>query len=305
MLSAYLFAEAHILLYHRFDDPRERVKSVNIKTSELREQFSYLKKNGYKVIKLSELVEKIKNKKTIEDKTIALTIDDAYDTFYKNGLPVFKEFNYHFTLFVYVDAVDHHFKDYMNWDEVKESAKYGDIALHSYKHPNLTELSEKEIREDTKEAFDHFSTKMGYKPKYYAYPFGKYNHKVKDVLASFGFEGIFNVDSGAVDNFYDPMNLDRMAMDSSSKLPELLKVQPLKLDLKINQVGDKITVKGKIENSKTKSIFIRVSKAKIFNIKTPKGEFEVSFGKDELNSKRKIAFFTEDHRQFTKLLDKE
>jgi len=305
MLSAYLFAEAHILLYHRFDDNREHVKTMNISTKNLKSHFEFLKQNGYKVIKMSELVEKIKNGKKIEDKTVVINIDDAYATFYTNALPIFKEYHYPFTLFVYVDAVTEHYKDYMPWNEVKECAKYGEIALHSFKHPNLTELNETEVTTDTKNAFDIFTKEMGCKPKYYAYPFGKYNHKVKDILTKFGFEAIVNTDGGAVDYYYDPLNLDRIAMNNSSNIASELKVQPLKLSLKINRVDDRITVKGKIENSLTKSIFIRISKSKLINKKTPNGEFELSFDKHELNSKGKLAFFTEDHRQFTKLLEKE
>ncbi len=304
-LSAYLFAEAHILLYHRFDDNREHAKSMNISTSKLRSQLTYLKQNGYKVIKLSELVDKIKNKKPIEPKTVVLTVDDAYDSFYKNGISVFRDFGYPFTLFVYVDAVDNHYKDYMSWDEVKVSAKYGELALHSYKHPNLTEMSEQALKDDTKTAFDHFATKMGYKPKYYAYPFGKYNKKVRDTIASFGFDAIVTTDGGAVDSYYNPLNLDRIALDNSSDLPSELKVEPLKLDLKTSIIDGNIVVKGKIENSQTKSIFVRISISKLVNIKTKNGEFELKFPKEQLNSKGKLAFFTEDHKQYTQIINKE
>lgn len=304
-LSAYIFAEAHILLYHRFDDSRPRVKAMNISTKNLRSNFEYMKKNGYKVIKMSELVDKIKNGKKIDDKTVVLNIDDAYKSFYTSGLPIFKEYGYPFTLFVYVDTVNHHYNDYMSWEEIRESSKYGEIALHSFSHPNLTALTEKQIREDTKRAYDDFSKEMGYKPAYYAYPFGKYNKEVRDTISSFGFSSIVNTDGGAVDYWYDTLNLDRIAMDDAKKIDYELKVQPLKLSLKIVKNGAKVKITGKIENSSTKSIFVRISKSKLLNIKTPKGEFEFEFDKSELNSKGKLAFFTEDHRQFTKLLDKE
>jgi len=302
-LPLYLFAEAHILLYHRFDDPRAKVGSMNIKSNELRAHFSYLKQNGYRVVKLSEVVDAIKNGKPIQDKTVVINIDDAYKTFYESGLKVFKEFGYPFTLFVYVDAVDHHYKDYMSWNEVRDAGKYGEIALHSFMHPNLVSLKIEEVKADTLAAFEHFTKEMGYKPRYYAYPFGLYNQAVKDAIAAFGFDAIVNVDGGAIDTYSDRLNLDRSALDSSKSIEKALAVKPLKMTLKTNQEGDKITISGKLENSQSKMLHARVYKNILLDAKVNNGEFSFSFDKSQLNSKRKVIFFTEDHRQATRLLN--
>jgi poly-beta-1,6-N-acetyl-D-glucosamine N-deacetylase len=302
-LPLYLFAEVHILLYHRFDDPRAKVGSMNIKSSELRAHFSYLKQNGYKVVKMSEVVDAIKNGKPIADKTVVLNIDDAYKTFYESGLKVFKEFGYPFTLFVYTDAVNHHYKDYMSWGEVREAAKYGEIGLHSQMHPNLTSLKVEDAKADTLMAFEYFTKEMGYKPKYYAYPFGLYNQAVKDAVAAFGFDAIVTVDGGAIDTYYDRLNLDRIALDSSKSIEKALAVKPLKMTIKTNQEGDKITVSGRLENSVSKVLHARIFKNIALETKVVNGEYSFSFDKSQLNSKRKVIFFTEDHRQATRLLN--
>lgn len=56
------------------------------------------------MVPLEKIIEKLKRKETIPSNWVALTIDDAYKSFYTQGLPLFKEYNYPFTLYVYVKA---------------------------------------------------------------------------------------------------------------------------------------------------------------------------------------------------------
>ena len=53
----FALADAHILVYHRFDDPRH--VSTDISIQNLRAQFEYFKNNGYEVVKLSRLVDAV------------------------------------------------------------------------------------------------------------------------------------------------------------------------------------------------------------------------------------------------------
>ena len=154
-----LWADATVFVYHRFNDTKHA--STSISNKKLRADFQYLKDNGYTVIKLSELANMLKEKRPIPPKTVALTIDDDYKSFYTNGLPIFKEFGYPFTLYVYVKATKKGYGDYMSWEEIKKSSQYGEIGLHSYDHPHLTYLDDKSIRHDTRNATKIFEEKLG------------------------------------------------------------------------------------------------------------------------------------------------
>ncbi|WP_064000265.1 hypothetical protein [Campylobacter iguaniorum] len=54
----WIFADAHIFIYHRFDDARH----PSISSQALRNQFNYFKQNGYKVVKLDEIIKKVASK---------------------------------------------------------------------------------------------------------------------------------------------------------------------------------------------------------------------------------------------------
>ena len=94
----FALADAHILVYHRFDEPRHA--STDISIQNLRAQFEYFKNNGYEVVKLSRLVGAVNAGEPIPDNWIVITIDDGYKSFYNKALEVFKEYNYPFAMMI-------------------------------------------------------------------------------------------------------------------------------------------------------------------------------------------------------------
>jgi peptidoglycan/xylan/chitin deacetylase (PgdA/CDA1 family) len=208
---SYIFANAHIFVYHRFAD--ERYKSADTTLKELTRQFEYFKSNNYTVVPLSKILDKLEKKEEIPTKWIALTVDDAYKSFYDNGLEVFKKYNYPFSLYVYVKATEKHYGDYMNWEQIKEASKYGEIGLHSYSHPRLQNLTQEEIIEDTKKAYDIFVKNLGITPETYAYPYGEFTEDVKSTLKNnFNFRAILNQNTGSINSKTDIFDIPRIAL---------------------------------------------------------------------------------------------
>lgn len=209
--AAYLYANAHIFVYHRFAD--DRYPSANTSKEELIKQFEYFKQNNYEVVPLKKIIDKLKQKEEIPQNWVALTIDDAYKTFYTNALEIFKEYNYPFSLYVYVEATNKRYGDYMSWEEIKESSKYGEIGLHSYSHPRLQNLSEEKVVADTKKSYDIFVKKLDIKPTSYAYPYGEYNQKVLNILKeNFDFDTILNQNTGSINSKTDRFDVPRIAL---------------------------------------------------------------------------------------------
>lgn len=214
----YLFANAHVFIYHRFGD--NRYPSTNTTIQELEKEFEFFKKNHYEIVPLERILEKLKHKEPIPSNWVALTIDDAYKSFYENGLPLFKKYNYPFSLYVYVKATHDKYSDFMTWEQLKEASKYGTIALHGYEHNHLTHLSSEAIYEDTKKGIEIFEKNMGFKPASYAYAYGEYNDRVREVLKQFGFEAILNQHSGSVNAQSNPLNIHRIALVGNPNIKE-------------------------------------------------------------------------------------
>ena len=222
---SYLFANAHIFVYHRFGDDRH--PSTNTTIAQLESQFRYFQKNGYEVVPIEKIVDKVVRKEKVPNHWVALTIDDGYKSFYDNGLEIFKKYNYPFALYVYVKATQKKYGDFMSWDELKETSKYGTIGLHSYAHKRMTQLSSKEIFQDTKKSYDLFTQKLGFEPKTYVHPYGEYDDKSINTLKKFNFDAIFNQSSGSVNQNSDINNLNRIAFVGKVNVKEKLKYKTM------------------------------------------------------------------------------
>jgi peptidoglycan/xylan/chitin deacetylase (PgdA/CDA1 family) len=221
----HLFADAHVFIYHRFGDDRH--PSTNTSLEELKKEFEYFKQNNYEVVPLEKIIKKLKHKESIPSNWVALTIDDAYKSFYTHGLPLFKEYNYPFTLYVYVKATEKKYRDFMTWEELKETSKYGTLELHGYEHNHLTTLSQDAITEDTQKGIALFEKHLGYTPKSYAYAYGEYNDAVQEALSPFGFESIVNQNSGSVNEHSNPLDIHRIALVGEVNIAQKLRYKTL------------------------------------------------------------------------------
>ena len=223
LLPLTVWADAHIFVYHRFGDTR--YPSTNTSLEVLRAEFEHFKNNGYKVVPLKTLSDALKHGKPVDEKWVVLTIDDSYKSFYENGLKLFKEYNYPLTLFIFIEATDKGYSDFMSWDQIKEVQQYGEIGLHSYAHGHMVSMSKEAIISDTEKGLASFEKHLGYRPKYYAYPYGEYDRKVRNAIESFGFDLVINQNSGAVDEHSDRFDLDRTALTGENTVKAKLRIK--------------------------------------------------------------------------------
>ena len=70
------------------------------------QQLLYLKENNFNVLPISRLIDFFYNKKPLPKKSIFITVDDAYKSFYEHAFPILKKFNFPFSIFLSTDFVD-------------------------------------------------------------------------------------------------------------------------------------------------------------------------------------------------------
>lgn len=91
-LNKFLNNNCIILVMHLYPDDQGNFNDTNI-----RKNIMFLK-NNCNVISLKEMFNMVYNDYDIPDRTIAITIDDAKQSFYTHGYPILKEFDMPFTL---------------------------------------------------------------------------------------------------------------------------------------------------------------------------------------------------------------
>ena len=232
---------ATVFLYHKFNEPKS--PSTSIPTNLFKAQLSYLKENNYNVIGTPELISMIKAKKKIPAKTVVITIDDGYRSVYTEAFPLLKEYDYPFTIFLYMEAAGR-YSDFMTIDEINEVKRYkkATFANHSYSHARFASNKSKVSSETYKEWIENdllksetrFYKILGFKPLYYGYPYGEYSRDYIEIVKKHGYLGAFTQDSGSAGSKTDPFMISRDAMVGSwasiKKFKDFLRTEPLYLE---------------------------------------------------------------------------
>ncbi|MDH5410757.1 MAG: polysaccharide deacetylase family protein, partial [Alphaproteobacteria bacterium] len=95
---------AVFLMYHRFGE--DIYPATNVRIEQFEAHITELTKGPYTVLPASEIVAALQSGKELPDRTVGITIDDAYLSVYTEAWPRLKAAGLPFTLFVATDAVD-------------------------------------------------------------------------------------------------------------------------------------------------------------------------------------------------------
>ncbi len=206
-LSAAESESAVVLMYHRVGE--SKYPTTNTTVEQFEAHLAEIREGGYRVVPLRDLVTAIRDKKRIEDKTIAITVDDAFLSVYREGWPRLKKAGIPFTLFIATDAIDKRTGGYMSWDQIRELRDAGvTIGSQTALHPHMPVLSRERLKEELEKSSRRFREELGSTPDMIAYPYGEYSLAVGEVAREAGFIAGFGQHSGVVnpssDFFYMP-----------------------------------------------------------------------------------------------------
>ncbi len=201
-----------VLMYHRFGD--SRYPSTNIKKEQFLKHVNELLKPKYNLITIDKALLAINNTKLVKDRSIVITIDDAYSSVFNYAWPIFKKYNIPFTLFVSTDVIDNKTPGYMSWEEIRILRDNGvTIGSQTKSHPHMYKLNNKEIINELLISSKRFVDEIGSKPKIFAYPYGEYNLEVLEQVKLHGFIAAFGQHSGVAHKSLGLYELPRFAMN--------------------------------------------------------------------------------------------
>ena len=200
-----------VFVYHRFGE--NDYPSTNIRINQFKKHLDELTKNNYNVVSTEEIINALTNNKDLPEKTVALTIDDAFFSIYKKAWPLLKEKKLPFTIFVSTGPLRSNSKNYMNWEQIKEMVNHGvTIGHHTKNHLHLVTKEKEEIISEIEEANNDFLKNLGYVPDIFAYPYGEYSSEVKQITKSY-FKAAFGQQSGGIYNGIDIFELPRYSLN--------------------------------------------------------------------------------------------
>ena len=217
-------------MYHRFEE--NKYPSTNIKIKEFIKHIEILENNKISFVNPKNFENELKNNKL--ERKVLLTIDDGFESFYKNAWPILKKKKIPFILFISTREVGAF--NYMSWDQIREISNedFVEIGNHSHTHEYLVDESKEVIISDIKKSIKIFKKELGKNSDFFSYPFGEYSLEFKDIIVSLGFKYAFGQHSGVMDETKDFYELPRFPINEKygeiKRFNSLIKTLPFKYE---------------------------------------------------------------------------
>lgn len=154
----------------------------------------------YRFVTLAEVADTLRSGGRFDRPVAAVTFDDAYADFADAAVGELERAGAPATLFVPTGfiageigspVVSHDGAPPewppLSWDRLRSLAGSDlvELGAHSHAHRDVTGLSVAELRDDTERCIDRLVTETGYRPRFYAYPRGRYTPEAEKLLAGY------------------------------------------------------------------------------------------------------------------------
>jgi len=204
-----------ILMYHMIRDaiPGKKFNSLRVSPKNFERQVKYLYENGWQSYTISEALEQ---REVLPPKSVVITFDDGYKDNFTNALPILQKYNFKATIYL---VVNRHNRDWSGERKAKNagaglkdelklsdydinkliSSELIEIGGHTMTHSNLNNLNkeqkEYQICQSKKEIEEKFSIECNS----FAYPFGIYDTKDKEIVQKCGYTNAVTTKIGIAD----------------------------------------------------------------------------------------------------------
>ena len=214
-----------ILMYHYVSEPPEDADEyrldLSVSPANFRAQLQYLADNDFTAVDLYDLSLAITGKRPLPPKPVILTFDDGYLDHYTNAFPLLQEFGFKGTFFIVTEFVDAGNPAYMNWEMIEQMAAAGmRMEPHSKTHADLRDQPRDVLIWQILGSQETLAAHIGYTPRYFCYPGGRYDEDTIAILKEKNFWGAVVTAGGKWHGFNDRYEWKRLRMRYTTTLSE-------------------------------------------------------------------------------------
>jgi peptidoglycan/xylan/chitin deacetylase (PgdA/CDA1 family) len=183
-----------IINYHNITSDSQYASSkISMTPSQFRSEMSYLKKNNYHTISLSQLYDAMYHGAKLPTKPVVITFDDGLVEHYAIAYKLLKAYNMKATFFVNTVIYDSPIANetaakYMTSANLKEMSDGGmDIESHNRTHSYMTQLTHAQLIAGITSSAKTIEEITGRRPLFLAFPHDDYNSAVWKALKGAGY----------------------------------------------------------------------------------------------------------------------
>jgi peptidoglycan/xylan/chitin deacetylase (PgdA/CDA1 family) len=210
-------------MYHHIENPPPGADAIrrdlSVSPGDFGEQLAYLQQEGYESITLNDLALHLTRGKPLPPKPIILTFDDGYVNAYTEAFPLLQEYGFTGTFFVISEPVDAGDPNFLSWAEIEEMYAAGmRFEPHSFNHPDMRNRNFDFVVFQILAPKEAIEARTGEPCRFFAYPVGRYDQFVIDVLRSADFWGAVLTGQGATHSADDLFTLRRVRVHGEDDL---------------------------------------------------------------------------------------
>ncbi len=205
---------AVIIMYHRFGEAL--YPSTNVSLEQFDAHVEELVNGPYSVLPIPEIIDALRSSQILPDRTVGISIDDAYRSVYDKAWPRLREAGLPFTLFIATKAVDRKSRNHMSWEQIRKLRDAG-VTIGSQTHMHLHMPTNTRLRNeaDINASNRRFIDELGVAPTLFAYPYGEMSLEVRATIRDAGFLAAFGQHSGVAHSNSDRYFLPRFAFNEA------------------------------------------------------------------------------------------
>ncbi len=203
------------LLFHDVSpESAGKAPGITVSPGQFRELIGWLAARGYTGISAREWLQALNGTGVLPAKPIVITFDDAYANIAEHALPVLQSQGFRATVFVVTSLIG----QTNEWDtpkwrslplmdvgQIRAWAASGmEFGSHSCTHPDLTRLTDSELRREIVRSRDELASVIGAPVVSFAYPFGRHNERVRQIVSQ-TYNLAFSTERGLVTPNTNPM----------------------------------------------------------------------------------------------------
>jgi peptidoglycan/xylan/chitin deacetylase (PgdA/CDA1 family) len=221
-----------ILYYHRIDPAEDHISCLS--PERFAAQMNYLAGKGYWVFPLDEIPVYLRQGTPFPPKSVVLTFDDGFKDNYTYAYPILANLRFRATIFLvggYIGGQElpvlTRYKRRclpLSWTEIEEMSKNRiSFGAHSLTHPQLTRLAPTEVQREVLGSKKLIEDRLGKEVKFFCYPRGDFDDRVKAIVAKAGFSGACTIRPGATSLRSDLFALPRVYISRDDTLDDFRK----------------------------------------------------------------------------------
>lgn len=181
-----------VLLYHHIGPLRPgTLPELTISPANFERQVARLAKHGFVGIRPSDWLAWIREGRSLPDRPILITLDDAYADIADFALPVLRRYGFGAAVYVVTSRIGQTIRwdgmtdsaaySLMNADQIRHWASQGiEFGGHSRTHPHLTELHGDRLTDEIEGCAEDIAGLLGARAASFAYPHGSVNQEVRE-----------------------------------------------------------------------------------------------------------------------------